>query len=345
MKKAKIELSKVILDPEIQSRVELDESYIEDLKKDLMEGAEFPAIIVFSDDTNYWPGDGAHRLIAHQRAGRSEILAEIRRGGKRDAKLFGVGANATHGKRRSNADKRKAVETLLKDEEWGRWSDRQIGKACRVSQPLVSAIRKELTDGGFQFPATRKCSDGREMDVSQIGSNRGQETQQPVDLGETSSIDVQAENPESESQAPTGETQNTGSSSEAIPQTPSSGTTPEPSDVSASSGETQDGSTESDGEEAQETLAEAHQAAAPVVEEDIPTLKAKVASLEAVIQAKELELQEKDRRIAELEKRLKELEENNSYLEKEIRAYEKEDREREAMSRIKAQRGGMPLHG
>jgi hypothetical protein len=343
MKKVKMELSKITLDPEIQSRVELDESYIEDLKKDLMEGAEFPAIIVFSDGTNFWPGDGSHRLIAHQRAGRSEILAEILKGGKRDAKLFGVGANATHGKRRSNADKRKAVETLLKDKEWGRWSDRTISKKCRVSQPLVSAIRKELTDSGYQFPITRTCADGREMDVSQIGSTRGLETQQTSEVA--SSGDVQDENPASESQTPTGELRDTGNSSEAIPQTPSSETTPEPPDVSASSGETQDGSSEQTQDGEQETPAEDPENAAQEVEDDLQTLKVKVTALEATLQAKDLELQQKDQRIAELEIKVKELEAGNAYLEKEIRAYEKEERTRDLASRIKAQRAGMPLHG
>ena len=35
-----------------------------------------------------------------------------------------------HGLRRSNADKRRAVLTLLNNEEWAKWSAREIAKAC-----------------------------------------------------------------------------------------------------------------------------------------------------------------------------------------------------------------------
>jgi hypothetical protein len=57
--------------------------------------------------------------------------------------IHAVGADA--GLRRTQADKRYAVETLLKDPEWSRLSDRKIAKAARVSHPTVSKIRAELT--------------------------------------------------------------------------------------------------------------------------------------------------------------------------------------------------------
>jgi hypothetical protein len=40
--------------------------------------------------------------------------------------LYTVGANATHGLRRSNADKRRAVSMLLDDPEWAQWSNLAI---------------------------------------------------------------------------------------------------------------------------------------------------------------------------------------------------------------------------
>ena len=59
----------------------------------------------------------------------------------RDAKLFAVGANATHGHPRSAADKRCAVLKLLKDEEWCKWSDREIARHCHVGHQLVAELR------------------------------------------------------------------------------------------------------------------------------------------------------------------------------------------------------------
>ncbi|MDR9404902.1 MAG: hypothetical protein RI580_15855 [Halothece sp. Uz-M2-17] len=76
---------------------------------------------------------------------------------QRDAILHSVGANATHGLRRSNQDKRKAVVTLLQDNEWSQWSDafgsvfdlRAIARQCQVSTPLVGKIRQELSSSSI----------------------------------------------------------------------------------------------------------------------------------------------------------------------------------------------------
>ena len=48
--------------------------------------------------------------------------------------------------RRSNADKRKVVTRLLKDEEWSEWSDREIARQCKVDHKTVAKIRKDLTE-------------------------------------------------------------------------------------------------------------------------------------------------------------------------------------------------------
>lgn len=50
------------------------------------------------------------------------IAVDVRPGSQRDAILYSLGANAAHGRRRTNADKRRAVQRMLSDEEWSRWS-------------------------------------------------------------------------------------------------------------------------------------------------------------------------------------------------------------------------------
>jgi len=35
----------------------------------------------------------------------------------------------------TNDDKRMAVSRMLSDEEWAKWSDREIARKCRVSLP------------------------------------------------------------------------------------------------------------------------------------------------------------------------------------------------------------------
>lgn len=144
---------------------------------DAMEaGAIFPAVVLFHDGTAYFVGDGFHRVEAARQAGRGTILAEVREGSHRDAILAAAGANATHGLRRTNADKRRAVETLLKDPEWSRWSDREIGKACAVDHKTVARVRRELTG---DFPSDRAVTyndrhgNRSEMKVRSGGSGAG----------------------------------------------------------------------------------------------------------------------------------------------------------------------------
>ena len=62
--------------------------------------------------------DGFHRVLATCMAGLTEIAADVRVGSQRDAFLYGISANSTHGLARTNADKRKAVALLLVDAKW-----------------------------------------------------------------------------------------------------------------------------------------------------------------------------------------------------------------------------------
>ena len=96
----------------------------------------------------HWLGDGFHRLLAHQEAHGStvEIAAMVKAGTRRDAVLAAAGANAAHGLRRSAADKARAVDALLTDDEWGLWSDREIGRRCNVSHPFVAKRRALLPE-------------------------------------------------------------------------------------------------------------------------------------------------------------------------------------------------------
>jgi len=55
----------------------------------------------------------------------------------RNAVLHAIGANASHGLPRSNADNRKAVRTLLEDPKWAASSSREIAHHCNVSHPFV----------------------------------------------------------------------------------------------------------------------------------------------------------------------------------------------------------------
>lgn len=145
MKVRAISLEQINIDGGTQQRAAIDQEHVEELAEVLKAGVELPPGRVYQDGSTYWLSRGFHRYHAHRTAGRSSMSVEVYSGTLRDAILDAVGDNADHGLKRSNADKRKAVLTLLKDEKWGAWSDNEIARRCHVSPPLVAKLREALT--------------------------------------------------------------------------------------------------------------------------------------------------------------------------------------------------------
>jgi hypothetical protein len=139
-----ISLDRIQIDGGTQPREYLNELVISDYTEAMADGADFPPLVVFFDGSQYWLADGFHRFFAAKKQGITSLAAEVRQGTRRDAVLYAAGANATHGLRRTNADKRRAVLTLLKDDEWQRWHNREIARRCGVTHPFVSKLRQEL---------------------------------------------------------------------------------------------------------------------------------------------------------------------------------------------------------
>lgn len=108
-------------------------------------GAKFPPVTVFHDGKAYWLGGGFHRIYGAELTGATEIDAEVRQGTLRDAVLFSLAENATHGLRRTNADKRRAIARLFEDPEWARWSDREIARRLHVDGKTVATMRPKAT--------------------------------------------------------------------------------------------------------------------------------------------------------------------------------------------------------
>lgn len=147
--------SQIRTDGGTQMRAELDPTTIDEYAQAIQAGATFPPLIVYYDGSEYWLGDGFHRLAARKKIFEGAIQCEVRSGTRRDAVLCAAGANATHGRRRTNADKRRSVETLLRDQEWGQWSDREIAKACCVDHKTVGNLRRDISGEIPQIPTER----------------------------------------------------------------------------------------------------------------------------------------------------------------------------------------------
>lgn len=140
---------------ELQSRAEINNEIVTEYAEAIKAGTVFPPIVVFNDGANSWLADGFHRFHAHNQAGLTSIAADVRQGTARDAILFSLGANGAHGLNRTNADKRKAVTTMLNDAEWVKWSDNAIAKACAVGYSLVSDVRKSIYPNRVDAPIQR----------------------------------------------------------------------------------------------------------------------------------------------------------------------------------------------
>ena len=166
-----LELEQIRTNGGTQSRVELNQETVAEYAQAFTAGASFPPVVVFFDGANYWLADGFHRYFGARDAGESAIDAEIITGTQRDAVLYSLKANATHGLRRTNADKRKAVETLLKDAEWATWSDRKIAEVCGVSHELARQVRGAICHPLTDSPTRTVERNGKtyEQNTANIG--------------------------------------------------------------------------------------------------------------------------------------------------------------------------------
>ena len=166
-----LRLSEIKRQYEAQPRP-LNNRYVAEYAADMKAGNDdFPPVTVFFDGKAYWLADGFHRVAAAKLARRKTIQADVRKGGLRDAILHSCGANATHGYRRTNEEKKRAVEKLLEDEEWRAWNDSEIARHAKVDRRLVKKIREKLSCTDVQ-----DASSGRPTKVTRKGKTYVQQT-------------------------------------------------------------------------------------------------------------------------------------------------------------------------
>lgn len=176
-----LNIESIRIDGGTQPRAKIDEAAVADYSERIKIGDEFPPADVFDDGAEQWLADGFHRYHGHMRAGKKVIRCIIHKGTQRDAILFSVGANGSHGLRRTNADKQKAVDTLITDTEWGQWSSREIAKRCGVSHEMVESRRASLSKSDSDKRVFKsKSGKTSEMDVSNIGKKKDDSDPVPV---------------------------------------------------------------------------------------------------------------------------------------------------------------------
>lgn len=167
-------LTDIRVDSDAQSRTGYDPKLLAEYKE-LMSaddqgrvldptGAPWVAVRVYDDGDALWLADGFHRIRVARELGLTHFQATKLRGTRRDAFLYSLQANAEHGKRRTRADKRRAVERALRDPELVRFSDSHLATLCKVTRQHVTKLRDELLGTGtIAYQDVLIRSDGQEL--------------------------------------------------------------------------------------------------------------------------------------------------------------------------------------
>lgn len=163
-----------------QARVQTSDEAVESYADEMNQGTVFPPIDVYFDGATYWLADGFHRYLATKRNQRPTILAAVQPGGRTDALRHALGANATNGVYRTNADKRNAAEIAL--EEWPDKANPVLAELCRVSVDLVRRCRNAMAQAGkLDHPETVTGRDGKEYPAQLQRQPRGKTEGQSSD--------------------------------------------------------------------------------------------------------------------------------------------------------------------
>src|SRR5690348_14513542 len=100
-----VALTEIHCDVRVQPREHLNSSVVDDYRDLMLDGEEFPPLLVVLVDDAKLLVDGYHRFEAAKRADIQELPCELRPGTLRDAILLACSVNARHGLRRTWADK------------------------------------------------------------------------------------------------------------------------------------------------------------------------------------------------------------------------------------------------
>ena len=155
-------LTAIRLDGHTQSRVAVLEDVVRDYADEYRAKTAMPPLVVFYDGKDYWLADGFHRFKAAQQAKMLTIRCDIKRGGREAAAWHSVGANRSHGLRRTTADKQNAVRMAL--ELHPERSNRSIAEHVGVHHDMVATTRRQVEDSST---SARVGKDGKHYPPSQ----------------------------------------------------------------------------------------------------------------------------------------------------------------------------------
>ncbi len=141
----KFPTDELVLDERCQARADVDHDAVTEYRDAYAAGTELPDPKVFMVSGKAYVVDGYHRvpaaILAKKRWLRCEVVGE---GTLDDAVWYAAAVNQTHGVRRTNADKRRAVRLALETPIGQEQSSAEIARHVGVSDKLVTLVREEV---------------------------------------------------------------------------------------------------------------------------------------------------------------------------------------------------------
>lgn len=150
MKTESLKLSSVLVADGIQQRAGgTDRTLVEEYRAVWREKKKWNSLpVVFKsgkgDAVKYVLAGGFTRFAAMAAEGTIRTTFEVRPGTEIDALRYALGDNTEHGKRRTAADLRRCIETILAHPEFKKLSDRKAAELARCDPSYFSRVRREI---------------------------------------------------------------------------------------------------------------------------------------------------------------------------------------------------------
>lgn len=162
MSERKIATVDVALRERCQCRAALRDDVVDEYAELYRTKVALPPLDVFDVSGDLVLVDGFHRYAAARKAEIKWLRVHVvGKGTEDDAVEVALAANQAHGLKRTNADKRRAVELALVHPTVGKLSDREISSRCGVGVDLVGEVRSQVSESDSCAPKRRKGKDGK----------------------------------------------------------------------------------------------------------------------------------------------------------------------------------------
>lgn len=167
-KTRKLPVDAIRIDGGTQARVRIDQATVDDYANKYRNKVELPPLLVGDDGEAYWAIDCFHRLEGAKAAGIKKVECQVVSGELDDFRWLALSQNQSHGLRRTNEDKRRAVEMAL--QQHPDYSDRRIAEHVGVSNELVGECRAQLSESDSSVAVVERT--GRDGKTRKSGSGR-----------------------------------------------------------------------------------------------------------------------------------------------------------------------------